>query len=586
MTDSYMLRWISNGAMRRIHDRLHRLYGDVADRSLERLSMLLGRYGLGMTARSPHPKWTQLDAVLITYGDTIQKEGERPLVSLRRFLIDWLQRAVSTVHILPFCPYSSDDGFSVIDYRQVDPALGKWRDIERISRDFRLMVDLVLNHVSRKSEWFESYSSGIAPERDYFLEADPNWDLSSVARPRNLPLLTEVETRLGRRLLWTTFSKDQIDLNFANPDVLFEFLDILLLNIFNGARVVRLDAIAYLWKKPGTPCIHLPETHEVVKLIRDFCAMVAPDVLLITETNVPHEENISYFGNGDEADIVYQFSLPPLLLHGLQTGNASHLTQWASQLQDPPEGCTFLNFTASHDGIGVRPLEGILTTRAMNSLAKGIVKRGGQVSFKANADGSKSPYELNITYLDALADPAEPDDEKQIARFLCSQTVALGLKGIPAIYFHSLVGTQNDTQAVAQTGRARSINRHKYTSEELNHALTDNSSVSARIFTAYLRRLRTRSSHAAFHPDGAQRVLDLGPRLFAFERTAPDDATSVLCVNNFSKTSTKVDLAEKIPAAAQGSCRELLGNDYCDLSKPLKLAPYQTVWLEYPNSKT
>jgi len=120
-------------------------------------------------------------------------------------------------------------------------------------------------------------------------------------------------------------------------------------------RIARLDAVAFLWKELGTNCLHLPETHELVKLFRDVCEIVAPRAIILTETNVPHAENVSYFGQGDEAHMVYQFSLPPLLLHAFITGNGQYLTHWASGLEPPPAGCTFFNFTASHDGVGVRP---------------------------------------------------------------------------------------------------------------------------------------------------------------------------------------------------------------------------------------
>ncbi|SVD07509.1 uncharacterized protein METZ01_LOCUS360363, partial [marine metagenome] len=312
-------------------------------------------------------------------------------------------------------------------------------DVVRFSGEFELMFDLVLNHCSAKSPWFKEYVSGIEPGRNYVMEVDEKADLSAVVRPRSTPLLTTFQTRGGERNVWTTFGADQVDLDWTSPDLLFEFLDVIMFYVSMGCRILRLDAVAFLWKKIGTSCLHLPETHEVVKLIRNLLEVVAPDVLILTETNVPHEENVSYFGKGDEAHAVYQFTLPPLLLHGLLRGTAKHLSSWAAQLSSPPRGCHFLNFTASHDGIGVRPLEGILPKQEIWDLAEEVEKKGGFVSMRKLEDGSESPYELNSTFYSALSDPK--DEALGEARFLCSQSVALAMRGIPAVYFHSLCAT-------------------------------------------------------------------------------------------------------------------------------------------------
>ena len=374
------MRILPKETMSRLRGRFARLYGEsMASQLIQRLGVLLGHYGYGGISEPYQPStlWDQSDTLLITYGDMIKTPGEKPLATLRRFLNQYLAGTMSAVHILPFCPYSSDEGFSVIDYRRVDKDLGDWADIENIGEHFDLMFDLVLNHVSRKSTWFQHFVNGKAPARDYFIVTDPKTDLSAVVRPRTSPLLSPTQTPYGELCVWTTFSADQVDLNFSNPDVLFEFLDILLLYVSHGAKIIRLDAIAYLWKKPGTSCVNLPETHEVVKILRDVLDVVDRGVLLLTETNLPHEQNISYFGNGDEAHMVYQFSLPPLLLHALHTGQTRYIKEWASSLPEVPQGCTFLNFTASHDGIGVRPLEGLIPDAELDELVYAVEQRGG-----------------------------------------------------------------------------------------------------------------------------------------------------------------------------------------------------------------
>ncbi|MCF7848505.1 MAG: alpha-glucosidase C-terminal domain-containing protein [Kiritimatiellales bacterium] len=567
--------------LKRMRLRFNRLYGpNCVDICLERVVSLIGRYGVGLEGLNEAPLWDEGSSILITYGDMVQNEGERPLAALQRFMERHLKGSITSVHILPFFPYSSDDGFSVIDYRIVDPQLGEWENIRQIGRNFRLMYDLVLNHVSRKSVWFKNYIAGIAPHRDFFIQVEPDMDLSGVTRPRSLPLLTPVKTRHGVEHLWTTFSSDQIDLNFANPDVLFEFLDILMFYISTGARIVRMDAIAYLWKSIGTSCIHLNQTHEVVKLMRDLLDMAAPDVVLLTETNVPHEENISYFGEGDEAHMVYQFSLPPLLLHALINGNTRFLTAWAEALPELSDKCTYLNFTASHDGIGVRPLHGIVPDGELDQLAERMKALGGHVSTKTNSDGSESPYELNITYFDALGDEREKVTDNHIARFLCSQTVAMALQGVPAVYFHSLTATRNNYAGVEETGRARTINRKKWQEDELNDLLSQPDSATARVMNEYLRRIQIRAQHPAFHPNAPQQVIDFGEQLFAFMRQAKEE--KIVCISNFADQYMELQLDEHMPELKDiQTCVDILsGQRYMGEGKVVALMPYQTVWLQ------
>jgi glycosidase len=576
-----MIKNVDIRVVERMKGRFNRLYGPgEVDRCVERLVGMVGRYGVGLDGYRDPPLWDERTSVLITYGDMIQQGDEPPLQVLKRFVDQHFAGAISYIHILPFCPYSSDDGFSVKDYRAVNPALGEWRDIQALGQGFRLMFDLVLNHVSAKSRWFTDYVAGVSPFRHYFIEMDPQTDLSAVMRPRNLPLLTKVQTRKGETWLWTTFSADQLDLNFANPDVLFDFLDILLFYISNGASIIRLDAIAYLWKKAGTSCIHLKQTHEVVKLMRDLLDMVAPEVILLTETNVPHRENISYFGEGDEAHMVYQFSLPPLMLHGLMNGTSRYLTEWAGSLPDLPPKCTYFNFTASHDGIGVRPLQGIVPPEELTRLAERVKALGGAVSMKANSDGSESPYELNITYFDALGDSTESVSDSHIGRFLCSQTVAMELSGVPALYFHSLTATRNNYAGVAETGRARTINRMKWQEDELTQALESRDSPTARVMPELLRRLQLRSQNRVFHPDAAQRVISFSEQLFVVIRETAEEA--VVCISNFTGHYLEVHTDDRLGELhnASSCCDLLSGRRYMGAGKVIALNPYQTVWLQ------
>ena len=530
-----------------------------------------------------------LDALLITYADQIQSPGQPHLQTLADFLQGYLNGLTSAVHLLPFFPYSSDDGFSVIDYKAVNPVVGDWEALDPLRNCCKLMFDAVINHISSQSSWFQKYLRDEDPFTEYFLTVSLEEDLSLVVRPRAKPLLSEVETTSGFRHVWTTFSTDQIDLNYKNPAVLLEIIDILLFYIQQGSLLIRLDAIAYLWKEIGTSCIHLPQTHQVIKLMRAVLDYVAPGVLLITETNVPHQENISYFGNqlsdsggkyplGDEAQMVYQFPLAPLVLHTFRTENAGVLNGWASSIDTPFSSAAFLNFIASHDGIGVRPAEGLLSTEEIQGLVNQIIDHGGEVSYKTNPDGTKSVYELNITLYDALNHPQNEELDLGVKRFLASQAIMLSLSGVPGIYIHSLFGSPNSHESVKETGRARSINREKFQLEALTKELKDNSSRASRVFKAYTHYLKIRKEHQAFRPLAPQLVLDLGNQVFAVLRTADDESETVLCLINV--TGKALSLAKDFDKLNPSS-------DWVDLLSgktypqgQIDLEPYQVLWLQ------
>ena len=468
------------------------------------------------------------------------RENLCPLQSLRRFVEDELGNAVSIVHILPFYPFTSDDGFSVQDYDAVREDLGTWQDVDGFGPRHDLMFDLVLNHCSASHEWFQQFLRDEEPGDGFFHVLPPDTDLHEVVRPRTHPVLTPFDTPSGSKAVWTTFSEDQVDLNFANPAVLLAFVEILLRYIEKGARMVRLDAIAFLWKSPGTPCIHLPQTHEVVKLFRDILDVAAPEVILLTETNVPHKENVSYFGDGDEAHMVYQFPLPPLLLHALRCGDASALTAWASELEPPPEGCTFFNFTASHDGVGVRPLEGLVSHEQTLILAEEMEALGGKVNYRTRPDGAQTPYELNITYFSALGFPGESPME-HVQRFLLSQTIPLCLQGVPAVYLHSFTATPNDLEGVARTGQNRSINRKQWEWEEIERLLEQKGHPSTWGLCELSARLRARHERIEFHPDVPQNVLNIDPALFVVWRSRPGEK-GLVAVHNLGSAVRALEI--------------------------------------------
>ena len=570
---------ISASVAAKLKQHLSLLYGDDCADIYARLEELIAGYQPALSkdqsAHQQDPLWDESTVVLITYGDQIQDENVPALRSLRNFLIEHqLDQSMNTVHLLPIFPYSSDDGFSVIDYREIRADLGDWQEVKHLGQKFALAIDFVLNHCSRESSWFAGYRNGEGPFESFFIEVDPELDLSMVTRPRTTPLLTPVQTTRGERHVWSTFSSDQMDLNFNSPELLLEMLDIFLFYIANGAKIIRLDAIGFLWKQIGTTCMHLPQTHEVVKLMRTVIDQIAPDTILLTETNVPHQENISYFGQGDEARAVYQFSLAPLLLDAYLREDASLLQTWLSDLEYPDEGMTFFNFTASHDGIGMRPLEGIVPPDRIDALANRVLELGGKVSWREKPDGSQSPYELNITYFSALRDTEEKSAELHVRKFLASQAMMLALRGIPGVYFHSLVGTENDQAGVSRTGHNRSINRQKFTSAELRQRLASNDSKQRAVFEGYQKMLGIRCRQKAFHPEGAQAMLNIAdPRVLGFQRTSPDGQHRVVVLANFSQQNVMVPLPSGL-----GERLDLLSDERTNGST-YQLDAYRVAWL-------
>lgn len=569
-----------------VHTLLVQLYGEETGTALVGdIAALVDRYKDRLVPRAS--RLDHRDAVLITYADQVQADGTPPLRALAAFCDAHCAGLLSTIHILPFYPWSSDDGFSVIDYRSVDPRYGDWKDVNTFRDRFRLMFDAVINHISVKSAWFDAMLNGDDRFRGYFVAPAADADLTKVVRPRALPLLTTFQTANGDTKIWTTFSADQADLNYRNPAVLLEIVDLLLFYVSQGAQLIRLDAIAYLWKEPGTSSIHLPQTHWIIQLFRAVLDEAAPHVLLITETNVPHAENVSYFGDGgNEAQMVYNFALPPLILHAFQSGSAEALTRWSAGLEPPGEDATFFNFLASHDGIGLNPVRGILPEAEIDALVLAVQEHGGLVSFKSTPDG-EIPYELNVNYFDALNDPRSDESEQTcIDRFSAAHAILLSIRGVPAIYFHSLFGSRGWPEGPAATGRARTSNRQKLTRDQLEQELRAPTSLRSRIFGRLAHLLQVRAANTAFEPYGRQEVLDVGPAVFGVLRSS-DVGAAVLCLHNVSNKASGANLdVQAIPglSAFEHGLVDLISGGGVVMARDgtVELRPYQTLWLVAP----
>ena len=564
----------------RVENHISQIYPEL---DVEALSLrLIEAMGIDGHCREPfyHTNlWDETDIAVITYGNSFIREGETPLDTLWHFLSNHLSEAISIVHILPFYPYSSDDGFAVIDYAEVAKEYGDWEDIEHIAGQFKLMADLVINHCSGDSAWFKQLRDGKPPGKDYFYCASPDQDLSDVVRPRTSPLLREVETPEGTKYVWCTFSHDQPDLNFQNPDVLIEFIRIIKLYLDKGVRVFRLDAIAFLWKEPGTNCINLPQTHEIVRLLRTLIEHHSPDAIIITETNIPNRENLAYFGNANEAHLIYNFPLPPLLLHTMVSGSSHKLKNWLMSLPPAMRGTTYFNIIASHDGIGLRPAEGLLTDEEIADLVRTMEAFGGHISWRSHGDGVDKPYEINITLFDALKGTIEAGaDEWQEQRFLCVHAIMLALEGLPAFYVHSFVASHNDYEKLKRTNNRRAINRRNWSLQKLEALLADDTA-HARMLRELKRLIAIRRKQPAFHPNATMFTLHLGDEICAVWRQNLTREQSIFAISNVTRFEHRIPLAN-INLTVTDSWTDILsGQQITEDQADIVLSPYQTVWL-------
>jgi glycosidase len=467
---------------------------------------------------------SEQDAILMTYGDTFFEDGEKPLRTLQKFLKTHVKSSFTTVHILPFFTSSSDGGFAVIDYCSVDPELGDWDDIEAIAKEYRLMADLVLNHVSSRSAWFRGYLEGSRQYQDYFISFDRPVDLSKVFRPREAPLLTRFDTAMGPKYVWTTFSEDQIDLNFHNPYVLLEILRVFMLYLSHGIEFIRLDAIAYVWKEHGTDCVNLHQTHEIVKFLRSVAEYAAPYVIILTEVNFPFRDNVSYLEARHEANMAYHFALPPLVIDSFNYKDTSILQAETERIR---RDLVFMNFLTTHDGIGLLSAKELLPPYRFKKLLETVRTHGGEISYRS-INRSRTPYELNTTSYDAINDPHLPDIEKDVRRYLAACAVVLLDKGIPGIYIHCLLGSRNNLKGMEETGVKRMINRERLSLEVLSSELSDPDALRSRVLKKLINLIEVRKEIPAFHHSVERDILNSDKRLFIMERKLVKKSSMVI----------------------------------------------------------
>ena len=569
---------------KRVSQHLNRIYADVLDKNnINQLSDSLLEHVIETQNDMPlhvtedGESWSENTIVLITYADTLVEKNSLPINSINKFLNTYCTDTFEIVHILPFFPSSSDKGFSVKDYYSVYHQFGQWNDILRISKDFGVMADVVINHGSSESLWFKNFIKGKGKGSDYFLNFDEPFDTSKVVRPRTSDLLNPVETSDGIKYTWCTFSKDQVDYNFSNPVVLFEFVQIIIFYLSKGITVFRFDAVAFIWKKIGTSCINLEKTHEIVRLFRTLLTYLSPKAVLVTETNTPARENVSYFGNANEAHWIYNFSLPPILIYSILAGDSSYLEKLTMSMPPSQLGTSYLNFIASHDGIGLRPAETFLTKDEVAKFINLMEQNGGKVSYRSNNTDTPEAYEINITLFDAMKESFNKEVNLSVDRFVCIHTIMLSLEGVPAFYIHSLFGTKNDYALYKQTNHNRSLNRGKIEISKLN--LSKPSEPESYIFHELRKLMLIRKKQPAFHPNAVQFTLHLGKKLYGIWRQSLDKRQSIFCISNLTDEEVKHSLLD-LNLIGFDHWRDMITEtEVDDITSEIILKPYQTVWL-------
>ena len=514
-------------------------------------------------------------SLIICYGDSIYSNKKNSISLFKTFFQKKLKKYFNMIHFLPFYPSSSDSGFSVKDHYQIDNKLGNWSDIKKISKSNDIMADIVINHASARGLWFRNFLKNKKPGKNYFLTIDPKFNTSKVIRPRDHKLLKKINIFNKKEYLWRTFSPDQLDLNFKNPSVLLRFIKIMINLINHGVTVFRLDAIAYLWKESGTKCINLKQTHEIIKLLRTICNSLNVETIIVTETNLPEKENLSYFGKNDEADWIYNFSLPPLLIHAFLFENSSYLNQWSRKLPNTKNGNSYLNFISSHDGIGIRPTEGIFNQKILNNFLKRLKKNGSKFSYRKVQNKSKKVYEANITVFDALK-KSDYDSKGKffLERYVSAHSIMISFEGIPAVYFNSLFGKSNDEAKYIITGNNRDVNRYKWNIKNISKKLNNKNSKQNIFYRKISHLLSVRRKQKAFHPNASRHNINFGSKIFSFKRISINKEQTIICITNLSSKIQRANL-DKI----YHNWNNLIGSKIEIKNKLLILKPFETIWL-------
>lgn len=433
---------------------------------------------------------------LITYADRL---GGGDLKTLHRLLKGPLAGLFGGVHILPFYYpiHGTDAGFDPINHMMVDPCLGNWADVKALGKDVDLMADLIVNHVSAQSPQFLDYSEKgeASAYNGLFLTMGsifPNGateaDLLNIYRPRpGLPFSYTILKNNQKRLLWTTFSKEQIDINVTDPQGKGYLQSVLQTLHDNGIRTVRLDAVGYAIKKPGSSCFMIPETFAFIEYLANQSAVLEIEILVEIHSHFHRQIEIA-----KQVDRVYDFALPPLVLHAIFNHTARYLKQWLEI--SPRNAITVLD---THDGIGVidvgadntdsqsRP--GIIPPEELDTLVEKIhTNSNGQSRLATGIAASNLDlYQVNCTFYDALG--------RNDRDYLLARAIQFFAPGVPQVYYVGLLAGENDMSLLAKSGVGRDINRHYYTPEEIDRA------IQRPVVQSLFELIRFRNRHPAFN---------------------------------------------------------------------------------------
>ena len=568
-----MLSKNNEKSLEKIFNKIYKSENNINKFYIREIIYLINKYN--KNRKKEDLKINESTSLVICYGNSVTDGNKKSLKVFNKFYKKYLKNNFDSVHFLPFYPSSSDSGFAVKDHYKIEPRLGSWKDVKLISKNCNLMADLVINHSSARGLWFSNFLKNKSPGKDYFFTVDKNFNSKKVIRPREHKLLKKIKLSNETKYLWRTFSPDQIDLNFKNPKVLIRFIKIIFNLINNGVRIFRLDAIAYLWKENGNTCINHTNTHNIIKFIRLVFNLLKTECIIITETNLPEKENLSYFGNNDEANWIYNFSLAPILVYSLLFEDSNKITKWSKNFPIAKLNNNYLNFIASHDGIGMRPIEGILSTNTQKKFLSRLKKNGGEFSYRKVQGVKKKVYEANITLFNAFK--CSDFDKSGIfgfERYMAAHTIMISFDGIPAIYFNSMFGNSNDNSKYIISGNKRDLNRYRWNKDKIEDHLKDQNSKQNKYYKNLSNILAIRGKQKAFHPNAIRKTLKLGANFFGIKRVSTDNKQSIYCITNMTSKLQLLKVNKNIFYK-----RNLFNSKLTKKSGKIQFEPFQTVWL-------
>lgn len=572
---------------------------------------------------------SQKDMALICYADHVVSTEFSPIQTLGKVLKEYgISDKLPITHILPFYPWDTDRGFSVKDYYSVNPGYGTWEDIKELGTYTKLMFDFVANHASIENPLVQKalISDHISPEdsecKEYLPYKDfvisytednkpSEEDLKQLSRPRNFPVLTkyrvvkndenrkvailgekkEEENVLGEGYVWTTFSRAklddgseetcQIDINYNNPNVFVESVKILLFYVEQSAKLVRLDAIGYIWKKIGSSSLHEPECHKILEALGSVLRIAAPEVITISEVNEPQVNAFTYIGNKEhpEADLAYQFSHFPLAVHAVLTEQSNFYQEWLKTIS-VFGAHQFTTVLGSHDGIGMKPARGLLPEEELERLCKILVEEHqGKPNFAVLPGGKKIIYEVCATPWCIINNPHTNENfDTQLQRYLAVTAMGLCIPGIPAIYWNGLFGMKNYLPE-GGLDENRTVNREIFDYIALKDLLDNETSEIHRCFQAVKYLLATRAKEQAFHPHTKLTpVVNDSSQVVSCLLDYAAENSQILAVTNVAKQQCKITLDSKDLPTNTSWIDLLSGNQYTIPN--IELNAYQVCWLK------